>query len=132
MTIVEQVRARRLALRKSNDIGQEFGLLTVLLGEFERLSKNINDTDAQKVILKLAKDFKITEEKTGCSHQLELDLLNEYLPSFVPEETLTAFAKQSKSIKEYMQTINKYAKEHNLILDNVYAKNLYNSILEGL
>lgn len=80
--INDQVRTLRTNARMAGE-QFEFRVYTLLLGEFERVDKQVSDEQALNIIRKMVKDNNATME---CSPSDALAMENNILQQFLPQE----------------------------------------------
>lgn len=112
-----------------------FNLYTTLLGEFERVDKNISDEAALKVIKKMIKDAEETiqyqiKHSSDCSAASEeVKLLTPFVPAGVSETAMRKLAEfgmdNNQPIGAYMGAVKKFAKDHGLDADMKLAQQVW-------
>lgn len=125
MTILEKIKSKRLVLKKNRDLGQAYKIYTVVLGEFERVSKSIDDKGAQKILTKMVKDLKDTQDKSGQDNSVEIGILKEFLPEEMSVAKINELAHGCESKQEFMQSLNQYARTNGLSVDNKAAMQIF-------
>ena len=79
MSIQEQVKKDMIEAMKNKDVDKT-SLLKVLIGEFNRIGKDISDEKTIKEIRSMSENAK------EMKNQFEVDVLKEYLPNMLDEE----------------------------------------------
>jgi uncharacterized protein YqeY len=117
MTIQEKIKADSILALKARD-KDTLNILKVIRGEFDRISKNIDDDKAIHVI----KNMK--ENAIELKNEQEIKVLDKYLPVAISENELNS------EIAKIIKT-NKYdsPRQIGLIMKELKAK--YGSILDG-
>lgn len=136
-TILEQVIEKRQKARSEKDqYKTEF--YTTLLGEFGRKSKEISDKEAIALLnssIKRINKFYDEAEEKGVSlseeqksdFERQKELYSEFLPPELSEEKIKEFAAQANNIGQFMGSLNKYAKQEGLNVDNQKARKIFES-----
>lgn len=86
MTIQEQVKKDMIQAMKNKET-EKLSLLKVVLGEFNRVGKDLSDEKAIKQIRSMFENAK------QMNNQFEIDVLNKYLPQMLDDEELTTIIK---------------------------------------
>lgn len=81
MKVQEKVKQDMVTAMKNKEI-DKVNLLKVLIGEFDRVAKNLSDEEAIRQIRKMYENAKQLNNK------FEIDILNEYLPQMISEDEL--------------------------------------------
>lgn len=135
MSLMNKIKELQIAARKAGSA--DASLLTTLLGEAAMVGKNANrettDQEALAVVKKFVKNIDETITALTCRNQdaakflAERGVLEQFLPTYLTEEELTAIAKKHTSMPEFM----KYLKEnHSGCYDGKLAAGVAKSVIK--
>ena len=128
MKIQAQIQADMISAMKVKD-NETKSLLKVVLGEFDRLAKDIDDNKATTVIKKMH------QTATELSNQFEISILEKYLPTFLSEadakiQIEKVLVDNSLSTMRDMGTAMKLIKtKFGTSIDGKYASTIVKNIL---
>jgi len=117
MTIQEKIKADSILALKAKD-KETLNILKVISGEFDRISKNVDDDKAIHII----KNMK--ENAIELKNDQEIKVLDKYLPVAISENELNS------EITKIIKT-NKYDSPRQIGLIMKELKSKYGSILDG-
>lgn len=142
MSILSEVKKRRMSAMKEkrndpeNDNGtrEKLSTYTTLLGEFERVDKEIQDQRAAGIINGMIDNANAmiadlenrggNESKIG-SIKIEVETLTELLPKSLSVDDLLRIKSESNHIGEYMKSVKQEAIAQGKIADNSLAKKVW-------
>jgi len=129
MSILQQVKQKRNESRNKNVPIYQF--YTVILGEFERVAKEVTDDQALAIIKSNIKSrVDVLPKLTGKAKediQSEIDELSKFMPPSVPDAVLFELAEAHDNIGAFMKAVGQYAKENGLSVDGRAAKEVFTS-----
>lgn len=132
MTILEKITADILAARLAKD-KEQLQILITLKGELERGQQKVtSDEDVIKIIRAYLKSLNdktkvIQNEDYIQKLKNESDTISSYLPPELSYDQLLQLLSEQQfdSIKECMAFVNKYQKEHDILINRSDVKTIY-------
>ena len=115
-SLQEQIRLDLYKSMKSRD-SDRTSLLKVIIGDFQRVSKDVDDNKATSILRSLCENAK------EMNNQYEIDVISEYLPKMMNDDELKSL------VKETMDNNNiSSMKEIGLLMKNLKSLEISNTI----